>query len=73
MKIKIIYPETAVRSLELVVSEEFYENIQNMCIEEKADFIYKAVQEDSYENAGWTSRKLIMGALDTDYATIKKI
>ena len=70
MKIKLNYPVIRFNTIEVEMTEDEYDELKGKPYEEQAKFIMK--HNDNEDLPELTDEKLIVSALDTDYATIRQ-
>lgn len=70
MKITMCYPQMRWGWKDIEVSEEKFEEIQNMTDEQQAEFILDNLHGSEYDDT--MGKKNIVDALDAEYAYIRK-
>lgn len=70
--LQLIYPVVRFHTLEVKLTEEQAEEVEHMNLKDQAQFVIDANEEHATGEMVIDLKNMI-GALDTDYATIKRI
>lgn len=68
----IKYPQIVTETKHIVVTDEAFESINNLSLDEQADFIYNEIDEYDHQ---WIpgGKQGLISALDMGYSSIKEI